>query len=514
MIPHSYTVDSLSQSQELASKILSSSTPQQILSACSSIESFVHSHSSDHSRHFFSISFPTLILKLFGFANESSSATSPPQSNGWIDVISSSNDPDLAARVFHLLSPNGVIFSSMQAVDRKSLVKFVFPTERLPEWARYMLSTEKDVKILSNLCPIFKELDEVFSGSSKNERKDDSQPQACGYSSAWQGYVLSNYLYYSSLVMHFIGFAHKFLHTDPEVIVQMVLKVMNVLTSSKELIDLVKNVDTVFHSKQAGSSKSKLNGLYRFVPSIREQLQDWEDGLCESDADGSFLHENWNKDLRLFSHGEDGGQQLLQLFILRAEAELQAISGGNLAQNLQRVDSLKSHISCFFGGYAIKPIPFSLEVEQQSRDEIFRPKRVGNHALADIKYKGDWMKRPISDDEVAWLAKLLIWLSDWLNKSLRLNQPASSVVGPKWSYVEVSGENEGKVYGPTETMKTVLYAIRSLLLMLVVASVKLMRKHGVRINLRMFASKKIVAVFILFAVFSILKKAFGLFVRA
>lgn len=36
--------------------------------------------------------------------------------------------------------------------------------------------------------------------------------------------------------------------------------------------------------------------------------------MCESDADGSFLHENWNKDLRLFSDGEDGGQQLLQVF--------------------------------------------------------------------------------------------------------------------------------------------------------------------------------------------------------
>lgn len=42
-------------------------------------------------------------------------------------------------------------------------------------------------------------------------------------------------------------------------------------------------------------------------------MQDWEDGLSESDADGSFLHENWNRDLRLFSDGEDGGSQLLQV---------------------------------------------------------------------------------------------------------------------------------------------------------------------------------------------------------
>ncbi len=48
---------------------------------------------------------------------------------------------------------------------------------------------------------------------------------------------------------------------------------MNILTSSKELADLIKNMDTVFHSKQAVSGKSMLNSLCRFVPSIREQLQ-------------------------------------------------------------------------------------------------------------------------------------------------------------------------------------------------------------------------------------------------
>lgn len=48
---------------------------------------------------------------------------------------------------------------------------------------------------------------------------------------------------------------------------------MSILTSSKELTDLIKNVDTVFHSKQAGSGKSMLNSLYRFVPAIRDQLQ-------------------------------------------------------------------------------------------------------------------------------------------------------------------------------------------------------------------------------------------------
>ncbi|KAM2726401.1 hypothetical protein EV2_038842 [Malus domestica] len=801
MLPHSYAVDSHSKSQDLACTILASSAPHQISSTCTSIESFLHSLSPDQSRYFFSLTFPTLICKLFGFEDATSSPPPPPQPasqqqpspsspssspNGWIDTVLASNDVDLANRLFALLAPNSLLFNAISAVDRLSLVKYVFPIERLPEWVRFMLSSENDSRILSDLAPIFKnrvkedsikpnfyqlqlnvfeyymfwfayypvcrgngencdvvsikrnkrfkfenwvssisgfsstrrgaevkiecnlyirllyaylrsfvgvtdlnqqlpqrssllqyssgydssviaqaeffvnalvnfwlvdndfsplpvnlckssgvsfpfrsvlgetpptpglgevvklfvkylnlglvvhrdgnenmenygsprwrvpgsfdafklrdvvavspgigslnlliqrplyrfilrtflfcpvgasiknisevfsvwityiepwdislddfsDLDAVFDGSTKNGRKDSPQPQDRCFTSSWQGYVLANYLYYSSLVMHFVGFAHKFLHTDPEIIVQMVLKILTILTSSKELKDLIKMVDTAFHSEQAGSGKLMLNSLYRFVTPIREQLQDWEDGLSESDADGSFLHENWNKDLRLFSDGEDGGQQLLQLFILRAEAELLAVSGDNGAHNLQCIDSLKAQVSCLFGGHTVKVLSFSPEPKQplQPRDEIFKPRRVGNHTLADVKYKGDWMKRPISDDEVAWMARLLVEFSGWINERLGLNQSESSQADP--SYVEVSSDVVGNVFGLTDTMKAVLGAVGSWLVMLGVAVVKLMRKHGLRVNLRMLASKKVVMVLLLSAVYTILKKAFGMY---
>lgn len=357
----------------------------------------------------------------------------------------------------------------------------------------------------------FAELDVVISGSSKDVRNQETESQNSGYSPVWQAFVLSNFLYYSSLVMHFIGFAHRFLHTDPEGIAQMVLKVISLLTSSKELVDLIKNVDVVFHSKQAVSRKSALNSLYRIVPSIREQLKDWEDGLCESDADGSFLHENWNKDLKLFSDGEDGGQRLLQLFILRSEAELQ---GGDIAHahSLQIIDSLKEKVSYLFGGSTMKPIPISPELRQpqHTRDELFKPRRVGDQTSSNVTYKGDWMKRPISDDEVAWLAKLLIWLSSWLNESLGLNRPEDNDVGSKWFYVNIPGDAVN-LNGSGEIVKTLVCLIGSWLLMMGTTTTRLMRKHGLRINLRVLASKKVVMVLLIFVVFSALKKACGLF---
>ncbi|WCJ25862.1 hypothetical protein M5689_007719 [Euphorbia peplus] len=783
MHPHSYTVDSISKSQDLAAAIVSSATPPQISAVCGSIESFLHSSSPDQCRHFFSLTFPSLICKLYGFSDASQTSVA-----GWLDIVLQSNDSDLASRIFNLLSPNGVVFQCVFAVDRQSLIKYVFPTERLPEWARFMLSSEKDCLVLDNLCPVFRgkfkedfgkgslcyqvqlnvfeyfmfwfayypicrggsencsdrtikrsrklllenwtssicgfpnskrgneqkigcdlymrllyaylrafvpirdlaahqpyrssllhygygndgsvllraeffvdmlvhywlvdndfsplpvnmcklfglsiplrsvlgetppgpnlgevvkllvkylnlsasevkegfecmdspkwskgslgscdgklgtsvndcmhlggswntwiqrpvyrfilrtflfcpvgssiknasqvflvwmtymepwkseshdflELDSGMDGLGKDVKKESEMSQReYGYSSLWQDYVLSNYLYYSSLIMHFIGFAHKFLHTDPEVTVQMVLQVVKVLTASKDLTDLIKDMYAAFHSKQAGSGKLMTNSLYRYVPLIREGLEDWEDGLCESDADGSFLHENWNKDLKLFSDGEDGGQQLLQLFILRAEAELQANSGDNLTQNLQLVDSLKAEVSFLFGSSTVKPVSYTPPEKihhELLRDEVFKPRKVGNQSLVDVKYKGDWMRRPVSDDEIAWLAKLFVWLSSWLNDTLGLNQVERNDTAPKWSYVDVSND-VANVCGPVDGLKMVIYFVGCWFVAMGGTTVRLMRKHGLRVNLRMLASKKIVMVLLVSALFSILKRSFGM----
>nr|GLL48622.1 uncharacterized protein LOC109153203 [Ipomoea trifida] len=781
MFSRSYATDTQTKSADLASVVAGAASPPQIATACAEVEAFLHKYTADQTRWFFSITFPTLICKIFGFddAPQAAAAQKPASPSGWIDIASLSNDSELAGRIFSLLSPNGVLLSSIADADALSLVKYVFPVERLPEWARYLLQSERDAGILADLCPLFKnrlkedsvkgssfqvqlnifeyymfwfayypvcrgnsegpqtvgvrrskrfrlenwaysipgllstkhatekknegnlymrllyaylrvyvpmhdlnthqpyrssllhyssaydvytveraeflvntmihfwlvdndfsplpvtmcksfgvslpfrsflgetpptsglgevvnvfvkylnlnslkltdengqvdyvesprqrlsgsvgtaksrdaafrvqtvsswdswiqrplyrfilrtflycpvecsvknvsqvftlwvnylepwtisleqfaELDTSLGLPTKIMQKEDTQSK---YSSAWRGFVLANYLFYSSLVMHFIGFAHKFLHTDPELTVQMVSKVINILTSSAELMDLIKNVDIVFHSKPYGSSKSLLNTLHRFVPAIREQLQDWEDGLCESDADGSFMHENWNKDLRLFSDNEDGGLELLQLFVLRAESELQAVGGDNLARNLECLNTLKSQLGVLCGCPILKSISRpETKMSEHSRDEIFKPRSFGNQTVPDIKYRGDWMKRPICSDEIAWLAKLLVKLSGWINESLGLNTVDSSHESP--AYVELSSD-PGNVYGLAETTKVVLYSLLSWLGTLHCTGVKFMQKHGLRVNLRMLASKKVVMMMLIIAGLCALKKAFA-----
>ncbi|KAK9668001.1 hypothetical protein RND81_13G027900 [Saponaria officinalis] len=772
MTPHSYSLDSQTKSTELAGKILATATPSQIAAVISTIDSHLTRNSADQNRHFFSLAFPTLISKLFGFSDDVVSSSQKPPS--WI--YTASLDGDLAGKLFAFLSPRGTLISSIFAVDKLLLVKYVFPVERLPEWFRFTLNCAKDCQILNDLCPLFrgrvkedaivkgsyhfqvhlnvfeyfvfwfayypvcrgdndnlgtvsvsssrkfrlenwtssipvlssgikrtpehkdecnlylrllyaylcafvpmddlnahqpfrssllhyspsfddsvimraeflvsvfvhywlvdndvsplavnvcksfgvsfpfrsalgempppsglgevvklfvkylnlssvmvtrqdmrtdyvgssgnkkftsgdfvktqeviswnghiqrplyrfilrtflfcpmgssmKNISEVFSvwidyiepwklskeefsefdTSKNNIAKENGHLSPLQYSAVWEGYVLSNYLFYTSLVMHFIGFAHKFLHTDAEVIVRMISKVMDILTSSRELLDLIKNADAAFHSQSSLGGKATASSVYKFVPQIREQLQDWEDGLSESDADGSFLHENWNRDLRLFSDGEDGGPQILQLFILRAENELQAISGDNLANNLQCVHSLKSQLHSLFGEHAMSQNPQSPRTiqRQQLRDDLFKPRRVLNGgSVPHVKYTGDWLRRPISDDEVAWLAKILIPLSIWVNESLGLYQTRTEINDTP-SYVEVPTDVV-REYGVPDSMRAVIVSVTSWFYSMWLAIARVMIKHGLKVNLRVFASKKFVTAVLVFFLFRLLRRAF------
>lgn len=201
---------------------------------------------------------------------------------------------------------------------------------------------------------------------------------------------------------------------------------------------------------------------------------------------------------------------LLQLFVLRAESELQAIAGDNTAQSLQCLDSLKAQLTNLYGGSILKSTSTVAEPvhSQLTRDEIFCPRSFGNNRGTDVKYISNWMKRHISSDEIAWLAKLLIDLADWLNENLGLNQVEDSHAGPSWCYVDMSSD-AGKVCGPSDAMKIVFYSVVKWLIALGGAGLKFMRKHGMRINLRLLASKKVVAVLLIFIAFCISKRLFA-----
>uniref|UniRef100_A0ACD5WP53 Uncharacterized protein n=1 Tax=Avena sativa TaxID=4498 RepID=A0ACD5WP53_AVESA len=349
--------------------------------------------------------------------------------------------------------------------------------------------------------------------------RTDTPPQAgvgkekLMYTPAWKNYVLSNYLFYSSMVVHFLGFAHKFIHSDVSSVLLMILKVLEVLSSSTELVDLLYKVDNAYHCRPSCSSESE--DILKFVPSIREQLKDWEEGLTETDADGSFLHENRNSDLRLFNCGEDGAYHLLQLLLIRADLEIQRLPGDS-SQALQSLDLIKSRMKKIFQGRIEgthrDTSPKGLQQEQQGRGEIFTPKHpvLGRSKFSEVKYRGDWMKRPISETEVAWLARILIRLSDRLNDALRLGCDDGDDNPANPTYIKFDRSELTTIGGPKDAARMALVAVCSLLVLVGQALLKFMRAHRVKINLRVFASKKLLAgLVLLYAMVAGTRKAFS-----
>ncbi|WOG86304.1 hypothetical protein DCAR_0205506 [Daucus carota subsp. sativus] len=202
-------------------------------------------------------------------------------------------------------------------------------------------------------------------------------------------------------------------------------------------------------------------------------------------------------------------EELLQLFVLRAESELQTVMGDNHAHNMACLDSIKAQMGCLFGNSTprnTQAVPETRE-NQHPRDEIFSPRMIRNKKQTGTKYRGDWLKRPVSNDEIAWLAKLLVTLSCWLNEKLGLNQSGTTDnQGAAWSYVEVSGGTRS-VNGPADTMKVVFLSVVFWLISVIRATVKLMRDHGMKVNLRILASKKIMISLLMLVAFSVLKRA-------
>jgi sphingomyelin phosphodiesterase 4 len=69
------------------------------------------------------------------------------------------------------------------------------------------------------------ELDGYGKQQMQTVEEQELQKPNMVYSSSWKTYVLSNYLFYSSMVVHFLGFAHKFIHSDVASVLLMVDKV-------------------------------------------------------------------------------------------------------------------------------------------------------------------------------------------------------------------------------------------------------------------------------------------------
>jgi hypothetical protein len=200
--------------------------------------------------------------------------------------------------------------------------------------------------------------------------------------------------------------------------------------------------------------------------------------------------------------------------LLRAESEIQRFQGDAM-QTLKTLDLIKSQMKKIFCKHVGSFHPKMLPVREYSQAHVhtgfFAPKHpsLGKTSLADAKTKGDWMMRPISDTEVGWLAVMLIRLSAWLNEILRLDGGGADTTqaGPK--YIKFHSNELSRVGGPKDAARMILVNAWVLVVMMGQSILHFMRAHGMKINLRFLASKKLLTAAMLYAAFSVARNVFS-----
>jgi hypothetical protein len=218
-----------------------------------------------------------------------------------------------------------------------------------------------------------------------------------------------------------------------------------------------------------------------------------------------------------------------QALFMRAEVEIQASSSEKPPLSTPLLESVKDVARMIFDLHTLgspsgffQPAycqsPIASQPDKHSDDASTRSLGLQRHSWQDVKYKGDWMRRPIESTEVAFLARLFVRISDAINNTLGLTGPdavkVSEVPAAREGVVEEdavqsepsevvlpsSGQNEIKLSDLVDFVKNMLWQI---LLILQLEA----RDRGWRVNLRFMAEKK-------FLVLSMLALLFYWAVRA
>lgn len=202
---------------------------------------------------------------------------------------------------------------------------------------------------------------------------------------------------------------------------------------------------------------------------------------------------------------------------MRADIEIQASSSEKPPLSAHALESVKEVARKIFDLHTLDSSPRGLQSSfglgpqgilqpENHQNESLATRRVGlqRHSWQDVKYKGDWMRRPIESTEVALLARLFVRISDSINTALGLTTPTIAVrvnevprvvteeeevqmVSDEPQPVEVvlpsSGQSEIKFSEIVDLVKGMLWQI------LIILQLEA-QNRGWRVNLRFMAGKK------------------------
>ncbi len=198
---------------------------------------------------------------------------------------------------------------------------------------------------------------------------------------------------------------------------------------------------------------------------------------------------------------------------MRAEVEMQSSSSEKLLVGVQGLEAVKDTARKIFNFQPIEqPSGTSPGFSQSSpQGNLYsdphngvlssRPLGLKRHSWQDVRYRGDWMRRPIESTEVAFLARLFVRLSDSINNTLGLTVPLDIVKVDEGLSARI--QTESRLLQPPEVevpsssngqgeikLSDILLLAKGVLWQVVSILQLEAQNRGWRINLRGMAEKK------------------------
>ncbi|KAK9815560.1 hypothetical protein WJX72_005838 [[Myrmecia] bisecta] len=247
-------------------------------------------------------------------------------------------------------------------------------------------------------------------GDSHSPARGQDELQARFVAREWQAHVLANLPFYSLLLPQFLELTLGRVSSHGDAALAELLKVLNVFVAAPELGDLLRTVEHDFARYMAHPAR-RPEGLYAEVlPFLHDQAQDWE-VTALADSSGRTPPQVV-PEFQLFGRDERGAAYT-------ARQVLRAAHGAGKEDMLQAVSRAAHQVLPIQQLQAAAPIHTPQPVAPSRPVQGLR-----RGVWRDVQYKGDWMRRPIASNEIGWLVRLLVLLSDWINRAIGLDLPA------------------------------------------------------------------------------------------